>query len=179
MRTARIKSFYFLLVLAAAAAPFPAPADDGCVDFKWDVSKERALFAGAPAAMTAGHDLKSAPLVVPDRLYKLRLTSQDGVTFAVNPAKKMAGPVFAGLATLKIPGPGGYRIALDLPSWIDVVSNGALVAAKDFQGQHACSAPHKIVEFDLDAAQSLLLQLSNASSESVLVTITPSPSRKL
>jgi hypothetical protein len=176
MRTARIKAFCFLLVLAAAV---PAAADDACVDFKWDVSKERALFAGTPATLTAGHDLKSAPLVVPGRLYQLRLTSQDSVTFAVNPAKKMAGPAFAGLATLKIPARGSYRIALDLPSWIDVVSNDALVAAKDFQGQHACSAPHKIVEFDLDAAQSLVLQLSNASSESVLVTITLSPSRKL
>jgi hypothetical protein len=179
MQSARIKGLSLLLALALAGAALPVLADDACLDFKWDVSKERALFAGAPTTLTAGHEPLSAPAVVPGRLYKLRLAAQDTVTFAVDPAKKMSGAVFAGLAALKIPAPGSYRIALDLPSWVDVVSNGALVAAKDFQGQHACSAPHKIVEFDLAAAQSFVLQFSNAASESILVTITPSPSRKL
>jgi hypothetical protein len=168
-----------LLALVFAATSPAARADDSCVDFKWDVSKERALFAGTPASLTAGHDLKSAPVVVPDRLYKLRLAAQNAVTFAVDPAKKTAAPAFAGLAALQIPAPGSYRIALDLPSWIDVVSNGMLVAAQDFQGQHACGAPHKIVEFDLPAAQTFVLQFSNAASESILVTITAAPPRKL
>ena len=169
----------FLLAVALAGAALPVLADDACLDFKWDVSKERALFAGTPASLTAGHDLKSAPVVLPDRLYKLRLAAQDAVTFAVEPAKKTAAPVFAGLAALQIPAPGSYRVALDLPSWIDVVSNGMLVAAQDFQGQHACGAPHKIVEFDLPAAQTFVLQFSNAASESILVTIIAAPPRKL
>ncbi len=36
-------SLLFALVLGAAVPP--ARADDACLDFKWDVSKERALFA--------------------------------------------------------------------------------------------------------------------------------------
>jgi hypothetical protein len=176
---ARRKPFSLLLAAVLAAAAVPALADNDCVDFKWDVSKERALFAETPATMAAGKDPKSAPVVVPNRLYKLRLAAQDTVEFSVSPAKKAAGASFAGLATLKIPGPGSYRIAVDLPFWIDVVSNGALVAAKDFQGQHGCGAPHKIVEFDLAGAQPLVLQLSNAASDTVLLTVTASPPRKL
>jgi hypothetical protein len=156
----------------------PAQAGDPCVDFKWDVSKERALFAGTPTAVAAGTDPKSAPVVVPDRLYTLRLAAQNHVTFAVAPAKKSAGTAFAGLATLKISTPGSYRIAVDLPFWIDVASNGTLVAAEDFQGQHDCSAPHKIVVFALAGAQPFVLQLSSAMNENVLLTVTPAPARK-
>ena len=101
------------------------------------------------------------------------------MTFAASPGKKAAAtPAFAGLATLKVPASGSYRIAFDLPIWVDVAWKGTLVQPKDFEGQHACSAPHKIVEFDLAATQSLVLQLSNAASEHVLMTVTASPPRK-
>ena len=100
------------------------------------------------------------------------------MTFAVAPAKKSAGATaYAGLATLKIPTPGSYRIAVDLPFWIDVASNGTLISAEDFQGQHECSAPHKIVVFALGGAQPFVLQLSSAMNESVLLTVTPAPAR--
>jgi hypothetical protein len=172
-----------LAVIFAVVLSYAAPsalADDSCVDFKWDVTQERALFASTPVALTAGKDLASAPVVAPNYLYKLRLGPQDGVAFAAAPGRKSAGTaVFAGLAALKIPAPGSYRISLDLPSWIDVVADGMLIAAKDFEGQHACSAPHKIVEFDLAAAQRFVLQFSNAMKDTVLVTVTASPQRKL
>jgi hypothetical protein len=127
MRLLKCSSVPFLLALIVGLAS-PALTDEACLDFKWDVSKERALFAD--------------------------------------------------LLTLKIPAPGSYRIAGDLPFWIDVVSNGDLVAAKDYQGQHACSAPHKIVEFDLVGVQPFVVQISNAATDSVLLTVTPSPVRK-
>ena len=169
-----------ILALIAAHAPRAATADDACLDFKWDVSKERALFAGTPAALTTGKVAKSAPVVVPNRLYKLRLVAQDQVTFSASPARKPeAQNTYAGLAALKISMPGSYRIAVDLPFWIDVVSNGSLVAAKDYQGQHGCRAPHKIVEFDLANLQPFVLQFSSATSDSVLLTVTPSPARTL
>ena len=178
MKSTRNSAFWFVVGLALAGAALPALADDACLDFKWDVSKERALFAGTPEALTAGKDPKSAAAVVPNRLYRLQLLSQDQVTFAASPGKKAATPAFAGLATLKVPASGSYRIAFDLPIWVDVAWKGTLVPAKDFEGQHACSAPHKIVEFDLAAAQPLVLQLSNAASENILMTVTASPPRK-
>jgi hypothetical protein len=178
MRLIKYSSVPFLLALLGGSA-LPALADEACLDFKWDVSRERALFAEPPAPAVAAKNPASAPIVVPKRLYAVRLAVQDEVAFSVTPGKKApATPAYAGLLTLKIPAPGSYRIAVDLPFWIDVVSHGVLVAAKDYQGQHACGAPHKIVEFDLVGVQPFVLQISNAATDSVLLTVTPSPLRK-
>ena len=174
-----IKISSLLVALVVGSASLPVFADDACVDFKWDVSKERALFAAAPVSLTAGMDPISAPAVVPNRLYKIRLLRQVRVAFSVSPGGKAAtATVFAGLATLKVPTPGSYRIAVDLPLWIDVVANGARVPAKDFEAQHGCSAPHKIVEFDLADDQPYILQFSSGASENILLTVTASPLRK-
>jgi hypothetical protein len=165
-----------ILLLLGGGVLVPAHAD--CIDFKWDVSKERALFAAAPTALTAGKDAQSAPDIVPNRLYQLRLVAQDQVAFAATPHKQTPG-TFAGLATLKIPAKGSYRIAIDLPFWIDVVLDGAVVPAQDFEGQHSCGPPHKIVEFRLTSVRPFVLQLSNGPSDAVLLTVTASPPRKL
>src|SRR5579862_2110400 len=104
-------------ILMFAAMEQPVFADQGCLDFKWDVSKERALFAGPAQSVTAGKDPASAPAVVTSRLVKLTLTPQDQVTFAAAPGKKAPGTgAFAGLIALKIPAPGSFRIALDQPT---------------------------------------------------------------
>ena len=176
-----LRSVYCSMVLTTAiAAAAPALADESCVDFKWDVSQERALFAGSPTPLGAGADPKSAPVLLLNRLYELRLSKQEQVSFAAAPGKKSphAGS-YGGMVTFKIPASGSYRIAIDMPFWIDVVSNGALVAANDFQGQHGCSSPHKIVQFDLLGTRPFFLQLSNAAPESVRLTITATPARKL
>jgi len=179
MLPARHRGLSILLALLVGGAAVPAVADNDCVDFKWDVSKERALFGQAPVELTAGNDSKSAPGIVPNRLYKLRLAVQDHVVFSVPPGRRMTGtPAFAGLAALRIEAPGSYRVAIDLPLWIDVVSNGNLVQPTDYQGQHACSAPHKIVVFDL-GSQPVILQFSNAFQDDVLLTVTAAPVRKL
>ena len=180
MLPARHRGLWILLALLAGGAAVPAVADNDCVDFKWDVSKERALFAQTPVELTAGKDSKSAPSMVPNRLYKLRLAVQDHVVFSVPPGRKMTGtPAFAGLAALRVEAPGSYRIAIDLPLWVDVVSNGNLVQPTDYQGQHACSAPHKIVVFDLAGSPPVILQFSNAFQDDVLLTVTAAPARKL
>src|SRR5580704_4427052 len=112
MQAKRNKILSILLALAAANLALPAGAGEACVDFKWDVRHERALFAGTPTALTAGTDPKSAPMVRPDRLYALRLAAQGHMTFAVGPGGKPANPqAHAGLVTLKIPASGSYRIA--------------------------------------------------------------------
>jgi hypothetical protein len=167
-----------ILALAAASCALPALADGDCVDFKWDVSKERALYAAAPVELSAGKDAGSAPVIVPDRLYQLRLTAQERVAFAATPGKVPAVAAFAGLAALKIAAPGSYRIAIDLPFWIDVVSNGSLLQPTDYQGQRTCAAPHKIVVFELLGSQPFVLQFSGAPRDTILVTVTSAPPRK-
>jgi hypothetical protein len=169
------------LLLAIACTLFGAPvfADDPCMDFKWDVTQERALFAGPALSLAAGSDSKSAPIILPKRLYQLQLMPQSHVSFAAAPGKQTQNAeAYAGLAILNIPASGSYRVALDAAFWIDLVSDGALVAASDYQGQHDCSAPHKIVEFALHGTR-LILQLSGSASERVRVSITPTPVRKL
>jgi hypothetical protein len=154
-----------------------AQAQDGCNDFKWDVSKERALFAGTPTAMVAGTDVKSAPVVVPNQLYRLALAPQSGVNFSVRQGKNAVGDAHAGLAILRINAEGIYRVAVDLPVWIDVVATDSVLRPTDFQGQHGCTAPRKIVEFELTSTKPLLLQFSDATVDQLLVSVTPAPVR--
>jgi hypothetical protein len=176
-----LRSVCSSIVLATAfVAAAPALADESCVDFKWDVSQERALFAGSPTVVTAAADPKSAPVLLLNHLYELKLVKQDQVSFDVTPGRKspQAGS-HGGLVAFKIPVSGSYRVAIDMPFWIDVVSDGALVEANDFQGQRGCSSPHKIVQFDLLGTRPFFLQLSNAAPDSVRLTITATPARKL
>jgi len=172
-----ICSFVLAAALSAAA---PALADESCVDFKWDASQERMLFAGSATALAAAADSKSAPALLLNHLYELKLSKQEQVSFAVTPGKKSPREgSYGGLVSFKIPASGSYRVAIDMPFWIDVVADGALVAATDFQGQHGCSSPHKIVQFDLLGTRPFFLQLSNAAPQSVRLTITATPARKL
>jgi hypothetical protein len=150
-----------------------ALADEPCAGFKWDVSKERALFGSSALPQAAGKNSVSAPGLVPNRLYRLQLLPASEVAFSVPPGKKpLIEGTYAGLAALKIPASGSYRISVDLPLWIDVAAQGQLVPAKDYEGQQGCDAPHKIVEFELDAKQPLLLQFSGTPEATVRLTVT-------
>ena len=181
LKNARIS---ILLAVLSSTVGAKTWADESCVDFKWDVTAERALFAATAAAtaaaLPAGRDTKSAPTVLLNHLYELKLIPQDQVTFAAAPGKKTpATGANAGIVTFRLPASGSYRVSIDMPFWIDMVSNGALIAAKDFQGQHDCRPPHKIVEFELVGTRPFFLQLSGAVPDSVRITITATPARKL
>lgn len=173
----RALSLTVMLVLALCCE---AASADECAGFKWDVRKEQALFAGPSVALPAGKDLASAPIVGPDKLYQLQLLPQATVAFTLSPGKAIPPDgVYAGLATLKLAQPGHhYRVALDLPFWIDVVTNGKLAPAVDFQGQRGCDAPHKIVEFDLEGAKEVVLQLSGAGNPIIHLSVTQVPPTK-
>jgi hypothetical protein len=181
----RIRGSWALALLLASAAqvssaaqgpgvaPAPAAADP-CLGFKWDVSRERALFATAGATLPAGKDAASAPGVVPSHLYRVILLPAGQVTFPVAPGKTSpAEGTYAGVFALTVPAAGKYRIAIDSAFWIDVTANGKLVPASDYEGQHDCQAPRKIVEFVLDGKAPWVLQLSGASQAAVRLTITP------
>jgi hypothetical protein len=178
MKAPRSTFLSWLLSAAVGVGAMPSLAED-CVDFKWDVAQERALFAGSATAVAAGAEAKTAPALQLQHLYELKLLPQGQVTFSATPGKKSPREgSFAGLATFKIPGSGSYRVSIDMPFWIDVVRDGALLAATDFQGQHGCESPHKIVVFDLLGTRPFTLQFSNAEPQSVRLTITATPARK-
>jgi len=164
-------ALYFCVLIGMQAAP--ALADDACAGFKWDVSRERALFGSSAQEQPAGKDAATAPSLAPNQLYRLRLLPRGQVTFAVPPGKETpAADSYAGLAALQIPTSGGYRISIDLPIWIDVAANGRLIPAGDYEAEHGCDAPRKIVVFNLDNKRHLLLQLSGSSQAVVRLTVT-------
>jgi hypothetical protein len=170
---------WFLMIAASGSHWTSAFAADPCSGFKWDISKEHALFDGPGVALPAGKDVASAPTIGADRLYQLQLLPQTKVTFALAPGKRMlTDGAYAGLAVLKLDSPGNYRVSVDLPFWIDVIANGKLAATRDFQGQQSCDAPHKIVEFDLSDAKQFVLQVSGAAKATVRLTVTQAPSPK-
>lgn len=167
-----------LLAGALLSAGTNAWGDDPCAGFKWDVSKERALFGGKPESLRGAKKPASAPVAALNRLYEVQLPAQDQVAFAASPAKEnVPGDAHAGLAVVRIVTPGSYRISTDSPVWIDVVSHGNLVKAEDYQGRRGCAAPHKIVAFDLPAPGLFMLQISASVQERVRLTITPAPVR--
>ena len=123
-----------------------------------------------------GQTIAGSPTLAIDRLYQLQLKGQSAVAFPAPPGKKTPSEgAYAGLATLTVDAAGVYRIAVDRAVWVDVIANGALVRAKDFQGRHGCNAPHKIVEFLLPARTPLTLQFSGSDVATVKVAVTPSP----
>jgi hypothetical protein len=169
-------SFGASLSATLAANAGLAYADDPCAGFAWDVRHERALFATEPQILTGGQTAGTLPTLVAERLYQVALTAQSEVTFPAPPERKRGdGAAYAGLVRLTVEAAGAYRISLDQPLWIDLIANGAVVPAKDFQGRPGCNAPHKVVEFLLPARIPITLQLSGGRVSTVRVTVTRSP----
>jgi len=149
-------------------------AEDPCAGFRWDMGRERRLFATQAQAVAAGRDEGSAPLLLPERLYELSLAPLDQVSFAAQPGRKMpAESASAGLARVRLAAAGDYRISLDQGYWVDVVAGGRPIASKDFQGLRDCRAPHKIVLYSLPAGQDLVLQFSGAGSSRIRLAVVP------
>jgi len=99
VRLYRTPSFSLIIAFLLSAPAPQAFAQDPCGGFKWDVSKERALFATSERATPAGKDAAAAPGVEPNRLYQLQLLPQAQVAFSLPPGKKQsADGSYAGLA---------------------------------------------------------------------------------
>ncbi|MGH8232543.1 MAG: hypothetical protein ACRESY_12045, partial [Steroidobacteraceae bacterium] len=77
------------LALAAAQCATPAAAnDDPCSGFRWDMARERTLFASVPQTVVAGRDPKHPPALVSGRLYELQLSPQAATHPALPPGKR-------------------------------------------------------------------------------------------
>jgi hypothetical protein len=171
-----------LLILAAASLAFASPltalaqqnsvAADPCARYKWDVTRERALFAAPASPITAAKDGRSPPRIATGRAYRVELAPAAQVVFPTSPGK--ASPPegnYSGVLSFNAPVSGNYRVAVDLAMWIDVVADSRLLPASDYEGQHSCDAPRKIVQFALEAKKPLILQLSGASEAVVRIAI--------
>ncbi|MET0226113.1 MAG: hypothetical protein ABW187_06725 [Dokdonella sp.] len=153
-----------------------AHADDACSAFKWDMKHEHTLFMHEGHTATVGKDDKSAPMLDMDRLYLITLAPQKTVKFAAPPSKKApAASGSAGLVHFRIAKAGQYRVSADVPLWIDLVADGKAIAPVDFSSAHECTAPRKVVLYDLPASQALTVQLSGSSEAQAHITLTPVP----
>jgi hypothetical protein len=161
--------------LVCLASAMPAVADS-CDAFTWNLAHERSLFASTPGRLSAGRDASSAPLVDVDRLYELLLRPDTEVHLPVTPGRKPGGETTsAGILRVRVERAGLYRVSLSEGDWIEVVHDGTALPAGEHQGQHECSAPRKVVQFQLPAGD-LFVQLSGSVSATVRLTITPAPS---
>ncbi|HEX3844871.1 MAG TPA: hypothetical protein VHV80_10945 [Steroidobacteraceae bacterium] len=161
-----------LLAVGLAQAAVAATPTRICTAYPWNVSREVALFAGAPTTVHASVAVTPAPAIETGRFYAVGLSAQSRVHFALPPGKTMlTGGDEGGILRLKVPAAGLYRVSVDEPFWIDVVADGRLVPATDFHGSPDCAGPRKIVEFALPRG-TLLLQLSGYVHGSVHLTVT-------
>ncbi len=172
--SARPRAWLSLAALALIGSTTAVEAaDDPCAAFKWDVTEERALFSQGPHSTAAGRDAPSAPAIKPQTLYELSLVPEDSVKFAVPPGKKPTPRgAFAGLVRVRVATAGAYRVSIDQPLWVDIVSHQQVVPSTDFAGAHRCSTPRKIVEYNLAPGEDLVLQLSEATKDRVRVALT-------
>lgn len=167
-----------LILVGTALLGTSAAAQERCTGFKWDVSRELALFDGAGTVLSIGKTASTAPKIVTNRLYRIDLAPQGDVAFGAQPGRVTATEgSYAGVAELLVNAPGNYRVAVDAPLWIDVVADGRLATVMDFQGQQTCDGPHKIVVFDLTAGQHFILQLSGSAKAAVRLSVTRAPTR--
>jgi hypothetical protein len=162
-----------ILLLLAILSTQITHAADACSTFKWDVSREIALFRKAPATIDAGAKTDSAPRIEAERAYEARLLAQPSVTLASPPSKKMLDDgAHAGLFTFRVSASGMYRVSIDAGFWVDVIAAGKPLVSTDFNGETACKAPRKIVVYELPADTDLILQFSAADTDRTLFAIT-------
>jgi molybdate transport system substrate-binding protein len=172
-RAAAIFENYGFALIATVHAASAADIDP-CTRFTWDVSRERAVMKQTPravaAAVTPGADV---PQIEPEKLYEVKLGGQSTVTFVAKPGKPTLNEgAYAGLVRFRVEKAGRYRVAITSGHWIDIVDGTQLMSSRDFQGQHGCERPHKIVEYELPAGRDLTLQFSGSTDAQVIVAIT-------
>ncbi len=150
----------------------PALADDACDGFRAEFAPTRTQYAGDAQTLQAGSDVESAPTVRLGRPYALALSPLSGVKLAAAPGKPMLPDGAAGgMVRFEVPEAGGYHVAIGSNHWIDIVDSGKLIASRDFQGVFGCSAPHKVVVYELPAGRELVLQFSGSPTDTTRLLI--------
>jgi hypothetical protein len=157
----------------APAAVQPASSDDRCSHFRLPADAERRLFAGpVNATAAAGRRPGRGPVLVLGRLSELRLKPLPGVRLAGAPFVAPGAGSYAGLARFTAPATGRYRVSADGAVWLDLVVDGVSRPALGFSGSPGCFAPHKIVVFELEAGQDVVVQVTGSGRETLRLALT-------
>lgn len=157
--------------LLIAAHSQAGAADGSCDSYTWNVSKERALFATAPTVVVASTEMNGAPRLRLGQLYELHLSLAPQIGRL--PGEAPRPPKYVGITSVQITTSGRYRIALDNNAWVGMVSGISAEIPKGFQGAVGCTAPRKLVEFDLSAGKIYAVQVSVSPTATMRLSITP------
>jgi len=173
-RAAAIFQTYGFALIPTAGEATGALKTEPCAGFTWDISRVRAVLSETAQPLVAAvRPDKDLPQIEPERPYEVKLADQKGVTFVVKPGKAAsADDPHAGLVRFRVERAGRYRISISSGHWIDIVEGTQVISSTDFQGQHGCKRPHKIVEYELPARRNLTIQLSSAPDAQVTVAVT-------
>lgn len=156
-------------VLAAPSAF--AEETSPCQQFAWSIARESNAFS-APELRTVRSG--TAEQAFAERGIALKLEPISNVSFPLPAERKPKhGGGFGGV--LKLAGPpqaGLYQITISDEAWIDVIQDGRFLTSKAHSGKKGCPGVRKSVRFDLQAAP-VILQLSDASTDTIKVAILP------
>jgi hypothetical protein len=161
-----------LAVAATMLALSPALAADpvGCEQFKWPVTKERALLTTPDLPnINSGVDAPTLPPLAAT----LALKPAADAGLPKPPQRAQKPDTFAGYLRLgQIPA-GTYAISVSDYAWIDVLQDGNYLKPTDSSGVSGCNGIRKILKFDL-AAGLTTVQISGVVTKTIKLAVTPS-----
>lgn len=145
-----------LLMTDAALAQSACPAPGGA--------------AAELKAATASPELEPARLVL-DKVTSVTLHPGNDVRFVIAPEKPGSAGSYGGMLALDVREAGTYQVGLSAGAWLDMVQDGAPVAAIGHQHGGDCSAMRKMVSFPLKAGRHVI-QLSGNKEDTIQVVVT-------
>jgi hypothetical protein len=136
--------------IAIALSLLSAPAyatDCTMVDQPW---------AEASEAIAATSDSNDMATVLPGVAITLTLHPDGEVAYRSLPQGEGEAASFGGMAQVTIPTAGQWRVSIDRPAWVDLVSASGPAQTLRFGPGAACSGVRKAVTFDLTAGRHVL-----------------------
>ncbi|CAM5294961.1 putative protein OS=Afipia felis OX=1035 GN=BN961_04062 PE=4 SV=1 [Afipia felis] len=160
----RLAVAILMLGLAPACAAEPA----GCENFKWPVTRERALLTAPNLPnFNSGADASTLPPFA--AILKLHPAANAGLP---KPSERTQKPgTFAGYLRLgQVPG-GVYTVSVSDFAWVDVIQDGNYLKPTAFSGVTGCNGIRKTMRFDL-APGPATVQISGVATNSIHLAVT-------
>jgi hypothetical protein len=162
----RLAVAILMLGLAPAYAAEPA----GCENFKWPVTRERALLTTPDLpSLNSGADAPTLPPLAAT----LKLRPAADAALPKPSARTQKPDTFAGYLRLgQVPG-GIYTVSVSDFAWVDVVQDGNYLKPTAFSGVTGCNGIRKTMRFDL-APGPAIVQVSSVATDSIHLAVMPS-----
>jgi hypothetical protein len=160
-------------IVAMTVGRTDAASAENCLPRPWGAPLDAWRGEIVPLAAARNQGAANDSVIVPNTRTRLTLAPRDEVGFLIAAAPAMPEPyIYAGLATLRIPTEGIYRIAVVDTMWIDAIGAGETVPANGFGRGPECLGKH--VDFALPAGDAVL-QFSGGPFITADVLIVPVP----